>query len=113
MEKTRDAAEPISEIVKAVKSDHFAVNIDTGNFSNADPYAEVAKIAPYGLVCQVKTEVSVGGKKQEANLKRMVDVLKAASFRGYVVLEYEGSADPKTAVPKYVAELRKLIDGPP
>lgn len=103
-------AEGLLDIVKAVRSDHFGVNIDTGNFSSADPYADVAKIAPYGVVCQVKTEFSQGGKKQVADLKKMIDVLKAASFRGYVVLEYEAAADPKTAVPKVVKELRKLVD---
>src|SRR5262245_60155599 len=77
------------EIVKAVKSDHFGVNVDTGNFASADPYADLAKIVPYGVVCQVKSEVTMGGKKQEADLKRMIEILKAASFRGYVVLEYE------------------------
>ena len=49
------------------------------------------------------------GKKQEADLKRVINVLKAASFRGYVVLEYEAAEDPKTAVPRYVKELRGLI----
>jgi hypothetical protein len=57
----------------------------------------------------VKSEVSPNGKKQEADLKRVIDILKSASFRGYVVLEYEAAADPKTAVPKYVKELRSLI----
>ena len=33
-------------IVKAVKHDWFGVNLDTGNFHTADPYADLAKIAP-------------------------------------------------------------------
>jgi sugar phosphate isomerase/epimerase len=99
----------ILEIVRAVKSDHFGINVDTGNFTTPDPYGDLAKIAPYGVVSQVKSEVSPNGKKQEADLKRVIDILKSASFRGYVVLEYEAAADPKTAVPKYVKELRGLI----
>jgi sugar phosphate isomerase/epimerase len=98
-------------LVKPIKSQWLGVNIDTGNFRTADPYADVAKIAPYGVVCQVKTEVYPGGKKEEADLGRMVKILKDANFHGYVALEYEAAADPKTAVPKHVKELRKLIDG--
>jgi sugar phosphate isomerase/epimerase len=98
-------------LVKPIKSQSLGVNIDTGNFKTADPYADVAKIAPYGVVCQVKTEVYPGGKKEEADLGRMVKTLKDANFHGFVALEYEAAADPKTAVPKYVKELRKLIDG--
>jgi sugar phosphate isomerase/epimerase len=96
-------------LVKPIKSQFLGVNVDTGNFKTADPYADVATIAPYGVVCQVKTEVSPGGKKEEADLGRVVKILKDANFHGYVALEYEAADDPKTAVPRYVKELRKLI----
>jgi sugar phosphate isomerase/epimerase len=106
-----DTPEHLLELVRPVKSPALGVNIDTGNFRTADPYADIAKIAPYGVVAQVKTEVYPGGKKQEADLARVVKILKDANFHGYVALEYEAAEDPKAAVPKYVRELRKLIDG--
>ena len=43
-------------LVKAVKSKAFGVNVDTRNFKTKDPYADIARIVPYGVVCQVKTE---------------------------------------------------------
>ncbi len=104
-----DTPEHLLELVRPVKSKWLGVNIDTGNFRTPDPYADIAKIAPYGVVSQVKTEVSPGGKTQEADLARVVKILKDANFHGYVALEYEAKEDPKTAVPKYVKELRKLI----
>ena len=104
--------EQLLALVKPVKSKHLGVNIDTGNFKTEDPYADVAKIAPYGVVCQVKTEVFPAGKKKEpADLGRMVKILKDANFHGYVALEYEAAEDPKVAIPKYAKELRKLISG--
>ena len=36
-------------------------------------------------------------------------VLKDANYHGPVALEYEAKEEPKTAVPRYVKELRKLI----
>lgn len=97
-------------LVKPIKSQWLGVNIDTGNFKTDDPYADVAKIAPYGVVCQVKTEVNPGGKKKEdADLGKMVKILKDAKFDGTVVLEYEAAEDATVAVPKHVKELRKLI----
>jgi sugar phosphate isomerase/epimerase len=104
-----ETPEQLLALVKPVKSKALGVNVDTGNFRTADPYADVAKIAPYGVVCQVKTEVSPNGKLQEADLGRMVKILKDANYHGYVALEYEAKPDPKTAVPKHVRELRKLI----
>jgi sugar phosphate isomerase/epimerase len=97
-------------LVKPIKSQWLGVNIDTGNFKTDDPYSDVAKIAPYGVVCQVKTEVNPGGKKkEEADLGKMVKILKDANFHGYVVLEYEAAEEAGLAVPKHVKELRKLI----
>jgi sugar phosphate isomerase/epimerase len=105
-----DTAEHLLDLVKPVNSPALGVNIDTGNFHTADPYADVAEIAPYGVVCQVKTEVAPAGKKkQEADLGRVVKILKDANYHGFVVLEYEAAEDPRSAVPRHVRELRKLI----
>jgi sugar phosphate isomerase/epimerase len=96
-------------LVKPIQSPALGVNIDTGNFRTANPYADIARIAPYGVVCQVKTEVYPGGKKREADLPRVVKTLQDANYHGYVALEYEAKEDPKVAVPRYIRELRKLI----
>lgn len=104
------SAEDMLTIVKAVKSDAFGVNIDTGNFRTKDPYADLAKIVPYGVVCQFKTEIfPAGGEKQEADLPRMVKILKDGNYSGYVALEFEAAGDVKTEVTKYVKQLRELV----
>ncbi|MBY0513226.1 MAG: sugar phosphate isomerase/epimerase [Gemmataceae bacterium] len=104
-----DTPEHLLELVKPISSPALGVNIDTGNFHTPDPYADIAKIAPYGVVSQVKTEVYPGNKKQEADLARVVKILKDANFHGYVALEYEAAEDAAVAVPRHVKELRKLI----
>jgi sugar phosphate isomerase/epimerase len=97
-------------VVKAVKHDWFGVNWDTGNFHSADPYDDLAKLAPYAVTVQIKTEIQrAGQKKEEADLKRLIDTLKSTGYRGYVALEYEGSEEPKEAIPRAVAALQKLV----
>jgi sugar phosphate isomerase/epimerase len=98
-------------LVKAVKHDWFGVNWDTGNFHSADPYADLTKLAPYAVVVQIKGEIQRPGQKKEvADLKKLLDILRGANFRGYVALEYEGEDEPKTAIPKLIAELQKLVE---
>ncbi|GBD36080.1 hypothetical protein HRbin36_01200 [bacterium HR36] len=104
----------ILAIVQAVKHDYFGVNLDTGNFHGEDPYAELAQIAPYAVVCQVKTEISRsrGGKRlpaEPADLKKILNLLRGVGYRGYVVLEYEAAEEPMKAIPRHALELRKLI----
>jgi sugar phosphate isomerase/epimerase len=96
-------------IVREIKSDWFGVNLDTGNFRGPDPYADLAKAAPYAVTVQVKSEISAGGARGEADMARIVEILKKAQYRGYVALEYEAKEDPKTAVPRHLKTLRKLI----
>lgn len=104
-------AEQLLKIVKAVSpSPWFGVNLDGGNFHAADVYAELEQIAPYAINAQVKVSVAPNNKKEPADLGRVIDILKKANYRGYVVLEYE-EADPYGEIPKVLADLRKLIHG--
>jgi sugar phosphate isomerase/epimerase len=97
-------------LVKAVSHPWFGVNWDTGNFHSDDPYADLEQLAPYAVVVQIKTEIQrKGKKKEEADLKRMTDILRKANYRGYVALEYEAEEDPKTGVPKAIEALKTLM----
>lgn len=101
------------EIIKAVKSPWFGVNLDTGNFHSEDPYAELAQIAPYAVNVQVKAEIKRAGQKEHelADLPRLVKILRDANYQGFVALEYEAKEDPWTAVPRWLAELGAQLNG--
>ncbi len=103
-------SEQVLAIVQAVKHEFFGVNLDTGNFRTEDPYADMARIAPYAITVQVKTEIQrAGDKKEPADLKRIVQILRQIKYRGYVALEYEAAENPKTGVPKALALLKPLL----
>jgi sugar phosphate isomerase/epimerase len=105
-------AEPDSllEIVRAVRSEWVGVNLDTGNFHGTDPYADLARCLPYAVTAQVKVEMQAkGGPKEEADLGRLVRMLKDGGYRGCATLEYEAAEAPLTAVPRYLDRLRALL----
>jgi len=103
-------ANQLLRIVNAVKGSSFGVNLDTGNFHGPDPYDEIAQAAPYAVNVQIKTEIRRKGKNTEpADLERVIGILRDARYSGYVVLEYTANEDPRTAVPRYLKELRSLI----
>src|SRR5581483_3387280 len=97
------------ELVRGVRSDWFGVNLDTGNFHTQDPYADLERLAPYAVTVQIKTEIQRAGRdKEEADLPRLIEMLRAANYRGYVALEYEAAEDVRTAAPRYARRLREL-----
>jgi sugar phosphate isomerase/epimerase len=102
--------EQLLRIVRAIKGPNFAVNLDTGNFHGADPYAEIAHVAPYAVNVQVKSEIRRKGKtKEPADLSRVIAILRDAKYSGYVVLEYNAAEDAMDVVPRYIKSLRSLI----
>jgi len=95
-------------LVHDVDSPWFGVNLDTGNFhTTEDIYGDLSKAAPYALNVQVKVVVSgPDNKKRPTDFKRLASMLRDAGYRGYVVLEYEESEDPRTVCPSYLEQLR-------
>jgi sugar phosphate isomerase/epimerase len=99
------------EIVRAVKSPWFGVNLDTGNFYTDDPYADLAKCAPYAVNVQVKVEVRRRGQKtgEPADLARLAKILRDANYQGWVALEYEAPEDPWQAVPTWLKKMKEAF----
>jgi len=104
-------ADGLLEIVRAVRSPWFGVNLDTGNFHAADPYAELARCVPYAVNVQYKVEMRRGEKAppEPADAARVVRLLRDGGYQGFFTLEYEAAEDPFVAVPRHLAELRRLI----
>jgi sugar phosphate isomerase/epimerase len=103
-------AEGLLSFVRDVNSPWFGVNLDSGNFHSADPYAELEKIAPYALNAQIKVVMSGEGKKKEpADFKLLAKILREAHYRGYVVLEYEEAGDVRAECEKYVGQMREAF----
>lgn len=103
--------EALLGIVKAVKSQWLGINLDTGNFHTADPYASLQQCAPYAVNVQVKSEIKPAGaaKAIPADLGRLVEILRTSNYQGWVALEYEAAEDPWQAVPPILAQLKPLL----
>ncbi|MFO0937046.1 MAG: sugar phosphate isomerase/epimerase family protein [Gemmataceae bacterium] len=99
--------EGVLRCVNAIKSPWLQVTLDTGNFLE-DPYDRLEKLAPQACLVQSKTYYG-GGLWYTLDLdnERIAKMLRKHGYRGYVSLEFEGKEDPKTAVPKSLAMLRK------
>ena len=105
------APEDLLEIVQAVKSPWLGINLDTGNFNTDDPYADLARCAPYAVNVQLKVEIRRRGQRQNepSDLGRVVKLLREANYQGYVALEYEAREDPWKAVPEWLARMKAAM----
>jgi sugar phosphate isomerase/epimerase len=103
-------AGPTVEIVKKAGSPWVGINLDVGNFPD-NPYGQIEMCAPLATNVHFKSEVHSGGSNEPADWPRMLGILGAAGYRGYLALEYEGTVDPMGTVPKLVAKMKDAIAG--
>ena len=106
-------AEPdtLLHIMKSVNSEWAGINLDSGNFITEDPYADLAKIAPYAVNVQVKADIRRKGAAADelSDIGRVAQILKDANYQGWFTLEYERNDDPFVSVPKVLDEMRKHL----
>lgn len=102
-------SEGVLRIVDAVDSPWLQVTADTGNFLE-NQYAQFEELAPKTVFVQAKTYHG-GGKwyTLPIDYDRVATILKAANYRGFVSLEFEGKEDFETAIPKSLETLRKAF----
>lgn len=99
------------DIIRTVRSPWVGINLDTGNFHTDDPYADLARCAPYAVNVQYKSQIQRRGRKEKepADLARVIRILREANYQGYVALEYEAPEDPWDAVPPLLKQLRAAL----
>ena len=102
-------ADGVLRIHEAIRSPWLLVTLDTGNFLE-DMYAQMEKLAPHAVLVQAKTYFG-GGEwyTLDIDYDRVAQILKKASFNGYVSLEFEGKEDASTGVPKSLTALRRAF----
>src|SRR5690349_16970259 len=96
------------EIFKKADSPWVGINLDIGNFPD-NGYAQIEMCAPYATNVHFKTKVHVNRQAVAADWPRVLKILAAAGYQGYLALEYEETDDPLTNVPKLIARMRDVI----
>lgn len=102
-------AEGVMRIVDAVDSPWLQVTMDTGNFLE-DPYAQLEVLAPKTVYVQAKTYYGGGvWYTLDLDYPRIAKLLRSHDYRGYLSLEFEGTAPWREAIPKSLAMLRSAL----
>jgi len=97
------------KIAGAIDSPWFGATFDSANIDPAlEPYGQMEKIAPYAVTAQIKTMIKTTQGKVPTDFARVVAILKAANYRGYLVLEYE-EEDPYASIPGVIETLRRVV----
>lgn len=100
-------------LLKRVDHEWCAALVDTGKYLTADPYADIALVAPYAVNWQIKETMGSSTDSPRTDMKRLVTIIRKSGYRGYLPIETlsmkRKGYDPLVEVATVLAELREAI----
>jgi sugar phosphate isomerase/epimerase len=97
------------KILELVDSDWFGLILDIGSYRGADPYGEIAAMAPSAVSWQLKENMFVNGVEVKTDVERIIDIVRASGYKGYLPIETLGAGEPKTKVTLYLEKVKKAL----
>ena len=100
-------------LIREINSEWVRVNLDTGNYQDADNYKAIQDTIAYAPHIHAKVHhISREGRELEFDYERIFSIIKEAGYRGFVSLEFEGQdffkQDESEYIPKAVGMLKGL-----
>jgi len=101
------SADQAVRLMDDVGSPHLRMVLDTGNFPD-DALGSIEKTASRAVYVHAKTYAFDGaGNETRLPYERIIEILEASGFNGYLSIEFEGDGDEIAEVGKSVDLLRR------
>jgi sugar phosphate isomerase/epimerase len=102
-------------LLHRVDHEWCAALVDTGKYLTADPYADIALVAPYAANWQIKETMGSSLKTPRTDYAKLVKIIRESGYRGYLPIETlsMGRKDynPFNEVTDAVKQLRAALAG--
>jgi sugar phosphate isomerase/epimerase len=100
-------------LIKEIDSEWVRINLDTGNYKDADNYKGIEDTIAYAPHMHAKVHhISEQGKALEFDYDRIFTIIKKAGYRGFLSLEFEGqdmhNQDELKYIPKAAGMLKQF-----
>jgi len=102
-------ADQIISIVEAINSPWFGIILDIGSYRVNEPFAEIEKSIRHAVNWQVKEKMFINGIEADTDLNKLIKMIKASGYRGYLPIETLGEGDPKIKVKALFEKIQKAL----
>jgi sugar phosphate isomerase/epimerase len=102
-------AQQVMEIMEQIDSPWFGLMLDIGSLPEGDVYQEIERLTPYAITWQIKELVETGGKKVRTDFGKLMQIIRASGYQGYLPLETLGQGDPYQKVKTLYEEVSDLL----
>ncbi|MEA3560507.1 MAG: sugar phosphate isomerase/epimerase family protein [Candidatus Omnitrophota bacterium] len=99
-------------LIKEIDSTWVRINLDTGNYQDADNYKGIEDTIGYAPHLHAKVHhISEEGKELEFDYERIFSIIKKAGYRGFISLEFEGQDLHNQDELKYIPRAIEMLKG--
>ncbi len=74
-------------LLRRVDHEWCAALVDTGKYLTADPYADIAQVAPYAVNWQIKETLGSETNTPRTDMLKLVTIIRRSGYRGYIPIE--------------------------
>jgi sugar phosphate isomerase/epimerase len=106
-------AQDLMALVKAVGSEWCGPIVDTGYFKSADPYQDIAAVAPRALNWQIKQSPLGEDSEVPTDLVKLLTIVRKSGYSGYLPIETLSPRgkpyDPFAVIPAFEKQVKDAI----
>ena len=102
-------ADEINKIIETINSPWLGLILDTGSYRIHDPYDEIAKSVKHAVNWQIKEKVFINGAEVDTDMNKLMSIIKASSYQGYLPIETLGAGDPKIKITLLLEKLKEAL----
>ena len=102
-------ADQIISLVETINSPWFGIILDIGSYRTNEPFAEIEKSIRHAVNWQVKEKMFINGMEADTDLNKLINMIKASGYRGYLPIETLGEGDPKLKVKALFEKIQRAL----
>jgi sugar phosphate isomerase/epimerase len=102
-------ASQVINIIETINSEWLGLILDTGSYRVLDPYEEIARSVKHTVNWQIKEKIFINGTEKETDMDKLMAIIKASGYKGYLPIETLGEGDPKAKITALLAKLKKAM----
>ncbi|MEQ1623711.1 MAG: sugar phosphate isomerase/epimerase family protein, partial [Sediminibacterium sp.] len=103
-------SQQVKDLFKMVNREWFGLVLDIGSYQQGDPFSQIQETIPLAVNWQLKETMYVDGKAVKTDLAKVLKMILASNYRGFIPIETLGKGDPKQKVTELLKEIKEALN---
>ncbi len=103
-------SQQVKDLFKMVNRDWFGLVLDIGSYQQGDPFPQIQETIPLAVNWQLKEDMYLDGKAVKTDVAKVLKMILASNYRGFIPIETLGKGDPKQKVALFIKEIKEALN---